>query len=180
MLPSRHQDTLDLDDDDDDDDDDNDYAMYHYNQQQQHRYGNSYDNDFTNPPPSHESHAADATGFADFDNTPTFDAAFADFTTVPHDSSNASDSVATFDAHFDNNMDTFASFPESNFADVDNWSTATTPSQSDDPFSANNAGDASTSNTTSTGCSSFLSSSHLLRWLGGDDIFDPFGTNSSL
>jgi hypothetical protein len=142
MLPSRHQDTLDL-DDDDDEDDDNDYAIYHYNQQQQHRYGNSpHDDhdDFSNPPAASLN---DATGFADFDNTPTFDAAFADFTTVPHDN-NASDSAATatFDANFDNNIDAFASFPESNFADVDSWST---PSQSDDSNAS------STANLTNTG-----------------------------
>lgn len=95
--------------DEDDDDDDNEYAIYHY----QHRYGNTHD-DFSNV--IHD----DNTGFADFDNTPTFDAAFADFSTMSND--NTSSMAATFDANFDNTIDTFATFSDSNFAD--SWDTA--------------------------------------------------------
>jgi hypothetical protein len=126
MSSSRHSDTLDL-DEDDDEDDDNEYAIYHYN----HRYGGSsgghhnhhqdqYDNNHQGLGDEDEE---DHTGFADFENTPTFDAAFADFSTLHDDQihSNASGDIgASFQANFDEA--TFATFPDSNFSDQD-WGT---------------------------------------------------------
>jgi hypothetical protein len=107
MSSNRHHDTLDL-DDDEDDDDDNDYAIYHYN----HRYGSSQHQG------RGDDEEEDNTGFADFENTPTFDAAFADFPT----DGNSTAAMGSFQANFDESMETFASFPDSNFSEQD-WGT---------------------------------------------------------
>jgi hypothetical protein len=108
MSSNRHHDALDL-DDDEDDDDDNDYAIYHYN----HRYGSSQHHQGRG-----DDEEEDNTGFADFENTPTFDAAFADFPT----DGNSTAAMGSFQANFDESMETFASFPDSNFSEQD-WGT---------------------------------------------------------